>query len=188
MALTWTMDKVGPIARTVEDCALVFQAIAGPDGRDATVVDRSFDWSARPDARKLRLGYVPAMFDAEPEKGQEESRSHERAALEVLRKLGFELVAVELPKLPVEALALILTAEAGAAFDELTRSGRVREMVRQSADSWPNVFAPPLHPAVEYLRRIGFGPSWRGSGRRQCTAWMPWCRRPSVATSCSPPT
>ena len=63
MALSWTMDKIGPIARTVEDCALIFQAIAGPDGRDASVVDRPFDWGARPDPRKLRLGYVPALFD-----------------------------------------------------------------------------------------------------------------------------
>lgn len=153
MALSWTMDKIGPIARTVEDCALIFQAIAGPDGRDASVVDRPFDWGARPDPRKLRLGYVPALFDAEPEKGGEEARTHERAALEALRRSGFEPTAVTLPRLPVEALAIILTAEAGAAFDEFTRSGKVREMVRQTADSWPNVFrAARFIPAVEYLR------------------------------------
>ena len=153
MALSWTMDKVGPIARSVEDCALVFEVIAGPDGRDATLVDRPFDWGSRPDPRKLRLGYVPALFDEAPEKGGEETRALERAALDALRKSGVALSAVTLPKLPVEALAIILTAEAGAAFDDFTRSGRVREMVRQGADAWPNLFrAARFIPAVEYLR------------------------------------
>ncbi len=153
MALSWTMDKLGPIARRVEDCALVFQAIAGADRLDPTVVDRPFDWSARPDPRKLRIGYVPALFDAAPPEGSEEVREHERAALDVLRRLGFTLVPVELPALPVEPLAIILTAEAGAAFDDFTRSGGVDTMVRQGKDSWPQVFRlARFVPAVEYLR------------------------------------
>lgn len=153
MTLSWTMDKLGPIARRVEDCALAFAAIAGPDGLDPTVVDRPFDWTARPDPRKLRLGYVPALFEADPPPGEEEARAHELAALDVLRRLGFTLVPVTLPALPVEPLAIILTVEAGAAFDDFTLGGGVDTMVRQGEESWPQVFRlARFVPAVEYLR------------------------------------
>ncbi|MFQ5747643.1 MAG: amidase [Gemmatimonadota bacterium] len=166
MALSWSMDKIGPIARSVEDCALVFDAIRGSDGRDGTVLDRPFAWPPERDPTSLRMGYVPSDFDdpAPVEEEDEEARaqrlrraewaSYDRRSLSVLRDLGFELVPVEPPsKYPVDALSFILNAEAAAAFDELTRSGRDDLMVRQEEFAWPNVFRhSQFIPAVEYIR------------------------------------
>jgi Asp-tRNA(Asn)/Glu-tRNA(Gln) amidotransferase A subunit family amidase len=153
MALSWSMDKLGPLGRSVEDCALVLQAIHGPDGKDGTVVDAPFRWDAGLDARKLRVGYVKALFDEAPEKGAEESHAHDLATLDVLRGLGVELHRITLPDLPIAPLSLILTAEAAAAFDDLTRSGRDEEMVRQIDQAWPNVFRlGQTIPAVAYVQ------------------------------------
>lgn len=170
MALSWSMDKIGPIARTVEDAALVFDAIHGTDGHDASVVDRDFAWPRRGEVRNLRVGYVPEHFekvfaDEDDHEGTpqteaaqrraEEWREHDRQTLEVLRERGFQLVPIELPgtELPLNAMSIILTAEAATAFDELTRTGRDDELVRQVADAWPNVFRQgQMIPAVEYLR------------------------------------
>lgn len=164
MALAWSMDKIGPIARTVEDCALVFSAIHGADGLDAAAVDRPFHWPPRRrDPRSLRVGVVEALFeedygkwtDNEEDKPRfREWQANDRATLEVLRELGFELRPVRLPdRYPVGALSHILSAEAATAFDELTRSGADRKLVRQVADAWPTVFRlGHLVPAVEYLR------------------------------------
>jgi Asp-tRNA(Asn)/Glu-tRNA(Gln) amidotransferase A subunit family amidase len=152
MALAWSMDKVGTIARCVEDCALVFAAIHGPDGRD-DVVDAPFAWGPSVDVRALKLGVLQSAFDAEPEKGQEQERAADRAALEALRSLGLQLVPIELPDLPVNALSFILTVEAAAAFDELTRSGKDDLLARQDKDAWPNLFRTArLIPAVEYVQ------------------------------------
>ena len=152
MALAWSMDKVGPIARCVEDCALAFAAIHGPDGLD-DVVDAPFAWDPGVDVRTLRLGYLKAVFEAEPEKGQEQERVADRAALERLRSLGVTLLPIELPDLPVDALSFILTVEAAAAFDELTRSGNDDLLTRQDKDAWPNLFRTArLIPAVEYVQ------------------------------------
>jgi Asp-tRNA(Asn)/Glu-tRNA(Gln) amidotransferase A subunit family amidase len=154
MALSWTMDKLGPICRSVEDCALVVAAIAGPDGRDATAADVPFVWGPGLDPARLRVGYVKALFDEEPEEeAQREWRAFDRATLEVLRGLGYELVPIELPQLPIGALGFILTVEAAAAFDELTRSGADDRLVRQIRRAWPNVFrAARTVPAVEYVQ------------------------------------
>jgi Asp-tRNA(Asn)/Glu-tRNA(Gln) amidotransferase A subunit family amidase len=162
MALSWSMDKIGPIARSVEDCALVFAAIHGADALDPTAVDRPFDWPARRDPRTLRVGFVPALFDEERGKGAppdlrrslSEWADFDRRTLDTLRTLGVTLVAIDLPsRYPITPLAAILGAEASAAFDELTRSGKDDLMVRQVADAWPNVFRQgQLIPAVEYLR------------------------------------
>lgn len=163
MALAWSMDKIGAIARSVEDCALVFGAIHGADGLDPSAVDRPFHWPPRRDIRSLRVGYVEALFEedraAQAEKEEEKARLREwqefdRRTLEVLRSLGVELIPIKLPEqYPVSALSFILTAEAAIAFDELTRSGRDDLLVRQVADAWPNVFRQgQLIPAVEYLR------------------------------------
>ena len=165
MALSWSMDKIGPIARSVEDCALVFHAIHGADGLDPAAIERPFHWPPRKDVRALRVGYVKNLFEApEPStqssdrgdrrKRQGEQRAFDRATLETLRQLGIELIPIELPKTyPLGALLNILDAEAATAFDELTRSGRVDSLVRQSADAWPNTFRQgQLIPAVEYLR------------------------------------
>lgn len=165
MALSWTMDKIGPIARSVEDCALVFHAIHGADGLDPTAVDGPFQWPYRRDVRTLRVGYVPELFEedraAEMEDADEETRARvrewqafDRRTLDVLRSLGVELAPISLPeRYPVDSLGLILTAEAACAFDDLTRSGRDDLLVRQIANAWPNVFRQgQTIPAVEYLR------------------------------------
>ena len=153
MALSWTMDKLGPICRSVEDCAAVFQAIHGPDGRDATVVDAPFRWDPGMDVRRLRVGYLKSIFEEKPQEAREDWHALDLAALEDLRELGIELKPIELPRLPIDALGLILTAEAAAAFDELTRSGKDDQLVRQIEQAWPNVFRQgQMIPAVAYLQ------------------------------------
>lgn len=148
MALSWSMDKIGPICRTVEDCAIVFDAIRGTDGVDQTLVDLPFNYDPRIDLRKLRVGYLKKLFDEDYD-----DKANDAATLAKLRELGVEIVPVELPDYPVEAISFILGAEAAAAFDELTRSGRDDLMVRQVRDAWPNVFrASRLIPAVEYIQ------------------------------------
>jgi Asp-tRNA(Asn)/Glu-tRNA(Gln) amidotransferase A subunit family amidase len=153
MALSWTMDKVGPICRSVEDCALVFAAIHGADGEDPTAVDAPFHWDPRLDVRRLRVGFTPALFEEERE-DEAEWRALDLAALDVVRGLGVDLVPITLPgDLPIDALSFLLGAEAAAAFDELTRSGRDDLLVRQIEQAWPNVFRQArLIPAVEYIQ------------------------------------
>jgi Asp-tRNA(Asn)/Glu-tRNA(Gln) amidotransferase A subunit family amidase len=154
MALSWTMDKLGPICRSVEDCALVLEAIYGPDGKDATVVEAPFHWNAELDIRTLRVGYVKSLFEEElAEDDDAEMRANDLATLDALRDLGIALIPIELPNLPVDALSLILSAEAAAAFDELTRSGQDDLLVRQIEDAWPNVLRQARFiPAVEYIQ------------------------------------
>ena len=148
MALSWTMDKIGPIGRSVEDCAIVFDAILGPDGKDLTVVDMPFNYNAQLDVRQLRVGYLKSAFDEE-----RDNQANDDQALDVLRSLGIQLIPIALPDLPVSALEPILTAEAAAAFDELTRSNRDDQLARQVKDAWPNVFRlSRLIPAVEYVQ------------------------------------
>jgi Asp-tRNA(Asn)/Glu-tRNA(Gln) amidotransferase A subunit family amidase len=146
MALCWTMDKIGPICRTVEDCALVLNAILGPDGRDPTVRDLPFNWDATVRVTDLRIGYLQSAFEAD-----HTTKSFDDAALSVLRSLGASLVPVSLPDAyPVNALRPILNAESAAAFDELTRSDRDDLMERSS---WPDSFRTArLIPAVEYIQ------------------------------------
>jgi Asp-tRNA(Asn)/Glu-tRNA(Gln) amidotransferase A subunit family amidase len=151
MALSWSMDKIGPICRTVEDCALVFDAINGPDGRDLTVVDLPFNWSANRDVKKLRVGYFKSAFEAERENKQ--AKANDDAVLETLHSLGIDLIPVELPDYPISAMRFILNAEAAAAFDELTRTNRDDLLVRQIKNAWPNVFRQArMIPAVEYIQ------------------------------------
>lgn len=153
MALSWSMDKLGPICRSVEDCAAVLQAIHGPDGRDLTVVDAPFRWDPDLDVKRLRVGYLKSLFEEKPEEDGKEWHDLDLAALEDLRKLGIELKPVELPKLPIDPLRVILTAEAAAAFDELTRSGKDDLLVRQIENAWPNTFRQgQTIPAVAYLQ------------------------------------
>ena len=152
MALSWTMDKLGPMCRSVEDCALVYDAVRGPDGRDTTVVEAPFDWRPERDPTELRLGYLASVFEEEPDEDEAEWHAIDLETLETLERLGFELVPIELPELPVSALSFILSAEAGAAFDELTRDDRDDELVRQIENAWPNVFRQArMIPAVEYI-------------------------------------
>jgi Asp-tRNA(Asn)/Glu-tRNA(Gln) amidotransferase A subunit family amidase len=148
MALSWSMDKIGPMARSVEDCALILAAIYGPDGKDPTVADVPFAWNPAVDLRRLRIGYLPAAFEEE-----REHKAHDDAVLAVLRDLGADLIPMDLPDYPVEALNFILNAEAAAAFDELTRSDRDDLLERQVRHAWPNAFRTArLIPAVEYIQ------------------------------------
>jgi Asp-tRNA(Asn)/Glu-tRNA(Gln) amidotransferase A subunit family amidase len=150
MALSWSMDKLGPICRTVEDCALVFDAIYGPDGKDPTVHDVPFAWDPHVPLDGLRIGYYKSAF----ENADSPTADFDRATLEVFDRLGVQLMPIELSsEFPVSALRIILDAEAAAAFDELTRSGKDDELVRQVDRAWPNAFrASRLIPAVEYIQ------------------------------------
>ena len=148
MALSWSMDKIGPICRSVEDCALVFEAIYGPDGNDLSVVDIPFNWDLSLDLREIRVGYLKKAFEKDYR-----NKKNDEASLETLRALGVELITMDLPELPVRALSFVLNAEAAAAFDELTRSGKDDLLVRQVKRAWPNVFRQArLIPAVEYIQ------------------------------------
>ena len=149
MALSWSMDKLGPICRTVEDCGLVLEAIYGPDGQDPTVRDVPFDWDVGLPLEDLRIGYYKSAFEAE-----HDWYAYDWKAVEALRSLGVKPIPIELPeKIPTGALSFILSVEAAAAFDELTRSGRDELLVRQIEDAWPNVFRQSrLIPAVEYVQ------------------------------------
>ena len=154
MALSWSMDKLGPIGRSVADTALVLDAIHGADPGDPASRTRPFAWRPGRDPSRLRVGYVPELFDEEPEdEAAREVRGLDRQALDVVRRLAGGLVPVTLPELPVEALSFVLSVEAAAAFDELTRSGRDDELVRQVEQAWPNVFRQArMIPAVEYVQ------------------------------------
>jgi len=178
------MDKLGPICRSVEDCALVLSVIYGPDGKDRAVKNAAFNWDADLDWRKLRVGYLKSDFERAPqpqedaqkeepaateeEKKKREERRKRReafqerakydrrfseAALAQLRRMGVALIPVEMPKFPYDAMVAMLTAEAAAAFDELTRSGRDKLLTAQSADDWPNTFrSARFIPAAEYIQ------------------------------------
>ncbi len=148
MALSWSMDKLGPMCRTAEDCALVFDAIHGHDKGDATSVDAPFNWGVQPDLAGIRIGYVEGAFE-----GDYGGKSADQATLNVLRDLGVELTPISLPDREVGPMLLTLSVEAAAAFDEITRDRRVDDMVRQIRQAWPNVFrASRFVPAVEYVQ------------------------------------
>lgn len=148
MNLAWSMDKVGPICRAVEDCALVLDAIRGADGFDREVVDRPFPYTPSVELKSLRIGYVKKLFEADYD-----NRPYDEATLSKLRDMGVQLVEIELPDLPVGDLAFILNAEAAAAFDEMTRFNLDDQLVRQVRMAWPNVFRTARYiPAVEYIQ------------------------------------
>jgi Asp-tRNA(Asn)/Glu-tRNA(Gln) amidotransferase A subunit family amidase len=156
MALSWTMDKIGPICRSVEDCALVLEAIHGPDGLDKTVKDVPFNWDATRKPSSLRIGYVKSAFELaeKNDKGQlqHSTKRFDDAALDALRALGVHPIPVEIPDMPYGAMRLVLTAEGAAAFDELTRSGRDRDLVQQTPRDWANTFRTARFiPAVDYV-------------------------------------
>jgi Asp-tRNA(Asn)/Glu-tRNA(Gln) amidotransferase A subunit family amidase len=182
MALSWTMDKLGPICRSIEDCALVLDVIHGVDGKDISAVHVDFGWNPQFEWRSLRVGYFKGEFDpppplelkeaapnetAEEQKKREDAntekhaertrrdydRQFEQAALTKLAAMGVDLIPVELPALPWDNLVPLLTAEAAAAFDDLTMSGRDRLLTEQGVEDWPNDFRiARLYPAVEYIQ------------------------------------
>jgi Asp-tRNA(Asn)/Glu-tRNA(Gln) amidotransferase A subunit family amidase len=164
MALSWSMDKLGPICRSVEDCAIVLDAIAGPDGRDRSVRAATFGYDGTRDIRTLRVGYLKSDFEAPLPAAADDAakarraraeydRAFDRAALVKLRAMGVTLIPIELPKLPYQPMVTMLVAEAAAAFDELTRSGRDKLLTEQQPYDWPNTFrAARFIPAVEYIQ------------------------------------
>ncbi len=158
MALSWSMDKLGPICRSVEDCALVLDAIHGPDGKDNSAIAASFNWDASLSPSRLRIGYIKSAFDLPVTDPKDDKRTlhftkpYDDAALDVLKGLRVNLIPVELPDIPYDAMRFILTAEAAAAFDGLTRSNRDKELVQQTRGDWANTFRTARFiPAVEYI-------------------------------------
>ena len=149
MALSWSMDKLGPICRTVEDCAIVFNAIYGKDGKDLTVMDAPFQFDGtKKDLKGIKIGYLKTDFE-----GKYPNKTTDSLTLVMMKKLGAELIPIELPSLPSNDLSFLLTVEGAAAFDDITRSGKDDLMVRQIKNAWPNAFrAARFVPAVEYIQ------------------------------------
>lgn len=144
MALSWTMDKIGPITRSAEDALAVLEAIDGADKLDHSVITAPLIY--QPKARKLRIGYPVADFERE-----RPQQAADQAVIDVLMAAGYELIPIELPDFP--PIDHILVAESAAAFDELTRSNKDDLLVRQIKNAWPNVFRQArLIPAVEYIQ------------------------------------
>jgi len=148
MTLSWTLDRLGPMCRTAEDCAVVLHAIAKTDERDLSVIDLPFNWDAQTDVRKLRVGYLAAGF-AEASRDPEWREADDRVFAE-LKALGVVVEPFELPKMPVTALNAILGTESGAAFDNALRSGRLEKMTNRSRSN--GFRSSRLTPAVEYLQ------------------------------------
>lgn len=149
MPISFSMDKPGPMCRSVEDCALVFDAIYGPDGKDGALVDLPFNWDPELDIQRLRVGYLKSAFDEERDSAQ--WMANDQTTLATLRALGLDLIPVEFPDYPLDVARLILYAEAAAAHDELTRSRRVDLLARPTA--WPRRFRQSrMIPAVEYIQ------------------------------------
>ena len=149
MVLSWSMDKIGPICRSAEDCALVFQAIQGLDPNDRSTVDVPFQWNFNPNLDRLRVGYATRLFE-----DQEDGaiKSNGERTLETLGKMGVDLIPIELPKRPV-APEIVLYTEAAAAFDEFTRSNQDDLLVEQLENNWPNMLRQARTiPAVEYIQ------------------------------------
>jgi Asp-tRNA(Asn)/Glu-tRNA(Gln) amidotransferase A subunit family amidase len=176
MALSWSMDKLGPICRSAEDCAIVLDAIYGPDGHDRTTHAAAFNWDAHVDVRALRVGYLKNDFENDPPQlrlfappsPSDTTAQHQRellrehvtydrrfdtAALAKIGDMGITMTPVQLPDMPWQAITSLLSVEAAAAFDELTRSGRDKLLTEQSPQDWPNTFrVARLTPAVEYVQ------------------------------------
>jgi Asp-tRNA(Asn)/Glu-tRNA(Gln) amidotransferase A subunit family amidase len=134
MTLCWSLDKLGPMARSVEDTMLVLNVISGPDAGDGNSRPSKLDFNARAGVPRLRVGYFPAWMKANP------ATAVDRAALQAVKKVGMVPVEVAIPDWPYDALDLILFAEAAAAFEELTLSGGLNQLKMQVPDAWPNTF------------------------------------------------
>ena len=163
MALCWTLDKVGPLCRSAEDCAIVFNALYGPDGKDTMIIDVPFNWDGSTDLTGLKIGYWPHIFEQEdPVKGDhdvpaerlEVTRQLERRAIEIFRSRGAEVMPFEMPEMPFELYRILFNVESAAALDDLMRSGRVDMMSAEPESSgYPSSLRlGRLIPAVEYIQ------------------------------------
>jgi Asp-tRNA(Asn)/Glu-tRNA(Gln) amidotransferase A subunit family amidase len=155
MTLAWTQDTVGPMCRSAEDCALVLDAIYGPDGKDNTVLDVPFNWDASSNVTKLRVGYMRAPADGAIDA---QTRRNNEDALNVIRSLGVTLVPFALPDVPIEAIDFIRYAETAAAFDDVTRAGLLPQVERGPEESRrpDEIRAGHFIPAVEFIQANRF--------------------------------
>ena len=150
MALSWSMDKLGPITRSVEDCAIVFNAIQGTDNKDLSLISAPFNYSAPigSSLKGFRIGYIPSEFNRKYANSANDSLS-----LKKLKEMGAEMVPIELPLLPYRDLIIVLAAESGAAFQELSLSNRDDLMVKQDKNAWPSGFrSAHFIPAIDYIQ------------------------------------
>ena len=183
MALSWSMDKLGPICRSGDDAGIVMQAIHGPDGKDKSVREAEFFWDgSAPALKTLRVGYLKSAFDepvlrtpdASTEKPETEAsranaveqrqrtferqrydNRYDRATLDVLRGMGVNLIEVKLPDFPYGSVSPVLSVEAAAAFDDLTRSGRDKLLTAQGPGDWPNTFRiARMYSGVDYVQAM----------------------------------
>src|SRR5216684_736161 len=146
MTLCWSLDKLGPMTRSVEDALLVLQAISGPDPGDLQCVPSKLDYDADASVKGLRVGYFPKWMKEAP------ATDVARAALETVKKVGMVPVEVSIPDWPYQSLNLILFAESAAAFEELTLSGEADQLKVQTYDAWPNLFRQSRFlSAVDFL-------------------------------------
>lgn len=147
MTLNWTMDKVGPIARSSEDCAIVLSYINGADNKDLSGINAPFNYDASVKTNsKLKIGYLKKDFDKSYPFHTQDSMT-----LKTLKVMGYELIPIDLPQFP--DLSFLIDVEAAAAFDELTRTNKDDQMVLQAKDAWPNIFRRArMIPAVEYIQ------------------------------------
>ena len=155
MTLAWTQDTIGPICRSAEDCALVFDAIHGPDGKDNTLLDVPFNWDAAADVSKLRVGYLRAFVEGAPD---DQTRRNNEEALRVIGSLGVTLVPFALPDVPIEAIDFIRYAETAAAFDDVTRGGVLTQVEQGPEQSTrpDEIRAGRFIPAVEFIQANRF--------------------------------
>ncbi|WP_395808757.1 amidase [Daejeonella sp.] len=150
MALSWSMDKLGPITRSVEDCAIVFNAIQGTDDKDLSLISAPFNYSSPigSSLKGFRIGYIPSEFNRKYANSANDSLSFKK-----LKEMGAEMVPIELPVLPYRDLIIVLAAESGAAFEELTLSNRDDLMVKQDKNAWPSGFrSAHFIPAITYIQ------------------------------------
>jgi len=150
MALSWSMDKLGPITRSVEDCAIVFNVIQGIDDKDLSLISAPFNYSSPigSSLKGFRIGYIPSEFNRKYANSANDSLSYKK-----LKEMGAEMVPIELPVLPYRDLLIVLAAESGAAFEELSLSNRDDLMVKQDKNAWPSGFrSAHFIPAIDYIQ------------------------------------
>ena len=150
MTLAWTQDTIGPICRAAEDCALVLDAIYGPDGRDNNILDVPFNWDAAADVTRLRVGHLRAADDGR----DADARRNDDETLRVIRSLGVTVVPFALPEVPIEAIDFIRYAETSAAFDQVTRAGLLTAVEQGPEQSRrpDEIRAGHFIPAVEFIQ------------------------------------
>jgi Asp-tRNA(Asn)/Glu-tRNA(Gln) amidotransferase A subunit family amidase len=156
MTLAWTQDTVGPLCRSVEDCALVLDAVCGPDDKDNSIIDVPFGWDATADVRRLRVGYLRSVFTGQPAETARQlaTRRNNENALRVIRDLGLQAVPLDLPDVDITAIDFIRWVETAAAFDEPTRTGTLRQIENGPEQSTrpADIRAGRFIPAVEYIQ------------------------------------